>query len=375
MFFDNASTTKIDEEIILKLSQINDEFFYNPGGLYKSGRRVKEFIKKCREDILNALNCDGGNIVFCGSATECNNLAIMGSVKKNTKKILVSMGEHPSVYNVALELKNRGFDVQFVPLQKSGIIDYNAFEQMMTKDVDIVSIMHVSNETGAINDIVRLVEYSKSVNPKVIFHCDGVQAFGKIGVDIELLGVDMYTISAHKIHGCKGVGALYVSPKTTLKPIIFGGGQEGGLRSGTENILGIFTLSEACKMAVSNLDKYYKHVKELKNYFLKKLSETGLKFSLHSFDENSPYIVSISFLGCRAETILNMLDDIGVMVGNGSACSSKNSGNRILESMCVPKEEVISNIRISFNKYHTKEDIDCLAEKLKKVVGEYLLKI
>lgn len=375
MFFDNASTTKVDENIINSFVKLNEEYFYNPGGLYRAGRKSKDFINDCRRKIMDALNIEIGTIVFGGSATECNNLALFGYVKKNTKKILISMGEHPSVYNVGLELKNRGFDVEFIPLNKEGVVDFDKFTQMMTPDVDVVSIMHVSNETGAVNDIARLVEYAKSVNSKVFFHCDGVQAMGKISVDLESLGVDAYTISAHKIHGLKGVGALYVAPRINLKPIVFGGGQEFGLRSGTENILGIYSLAESVSLAVSNIDVNYNHVLALKNKFLEKMACSGFEYSLHSFDDNSPYIVSVSFVGCRAETLLNMLDDRGIMVGNGSACSSKNSGNRILESMNVPRAEIESNLRISFSKYNTTQEVECLTDNLVEVVKEYLKKV
>ena len=248
------------------------------------------------------------------------------------------MGEHPSVYNSALELKARGYDVVFVNLDKTGKVDINDFERKMTSDVDLVSIMHVSNETGAINDILSLVEIAKSVNPKVIFHCDGVQAFGKIEVNVDDLGVDMYTISAHKIYGSKGVGALYLKNTVSLKPIIFGGGQESGLRSGTENMLGIYTLYRASQIVTSNLEVNYKKIANLKKLFLDKLGQTNLKYTIHSFEDNSPYIVSISFAGCRAETLLNMLGDYdNIFVGNGSACSAKKSGNRVLESMGVQK--------------------------------------
>lgn len=375
MFFDNASTTKIDDKIISRLKEINDEFFYNPGGLYRAGKKSRDFLASSRDRLKECLGCDDGNIIFCGSATECNNLAIMGSIKKNTRKILMSAGEHPSVYNVGLELKNKGYSVEFIPLNELGSVDVDKFKELMTPDVDFVSIMHVSNETGAINNIGELVEYAKDINNKVIFHCDGVQAFGKIDVDVSLLGVDMYTISAHKIHGCKGVGALYVAPHIKLKPVIYGGGQEGGLRSGTENILGIYTLVEAASIATENLTNNLKHIALLKECFLEELNNAGIDYVLHSFKDNSPYIVSISFMGCRAETLLHMLDDVGVMVGNGSACSSKNSGNRILENMGVSRKEIESNLRISFSKYNTKEDVVSLVQKLKEVVSEYLSKV
>lgn len=377
VFFDNASTTKIMPEIAEELVCFNNDYYFNPSALYYHLHRMSEqnkpTLENMRKAILKCLGGDNGKLIFTGSATEASNLAIFGSVKKNTRKILVSMGEHPSVYNSALELKNRGFDVEFVNLDKTGKVDIDDFEKKMTEDVDFVSIMHVSNETGAINDIARLVSIAKDVNPKVIFHCDGVQAFGKINVNVDDLGVDMYTISAHKIYGSKGVGALYVKNKVSLKPIIFGGGQESGLRSGTENLIGIYTLYRASQIVTKNLDENYNKVSNLKNLFLQKLAKTNLKYALHSFEDNSPYIVSVSFEKCRAETLLNMLGDYdNIYVGNGSACSSKKMGNRVLESMGVSKSDIEGNLRISFGLYNTPEEVEYLVQKLSERVNMYL---
>ncbi len=377
VFFDNASTTKIMPEIVDELSYFNNNYYLNPSALYNNLYRKddsnKPTLEKMRKSLLECLGGENGKLIFTGSATEASNLALFGSVKKNTRKILVSMGEHPSVYNSALELKNRGYNVEFVNLDKTGKVDIEDFESKMTSDVDLVSIMHVSNETGAINDIPSLVEIAKSVNPKVIFHCDGVQAFGKIDVDVDDLGVDMYTISAHKIYGSKGVGALYLKNTISLKPIIFGGGQESGLRSGTENMLGIYTLYRASQIVTSNLETNYKKIMSLKKLFLDKLSQTNLKYTLHSFEDNSPYIVSVSFDKCRAETLLNMLSDFdNIYVGNGSACSAKKSGNRVLENMGVPKSEIEGNLRISFGLYNIPEEVEYLVEKLTERVNTYL---
>ena len=374
MFFDNASTTKVDDYIINGLEKFNNEHFYNPGGLYLKGRESRDFLEDARKRILSSLSAEG-QLVFVGSATEGNNLAIFGSVKKQFKKILVSQGEHPSVYNSALELIQRGYNVEFVNLTKDGTVDFEDFQRKMSEDVGLVSIMHVSNETGAVNDIASLVEYAKSVNPNVIFHCDGVQAVGKVPVDIDQLGVDMYTISAHKIYGFKGVGALFVSNKIKLKPIIFGGGQESGLRSGTENLLGIYSLVEAVENAVNNQKQNYDYVLSLKDRFLKGISGSNLNYAIHSNSNCSPYIVSISFMGCRAETILNKLSDKGVYIGNGSACSSKKSGNRILDNMGVNKAEIESNLRISFSKNNTVEEVDKLVVELSLAVRDYLIKV
>ncbi len=374
MFFDNASTTKVDEKIIDELKLFNKEHFYNPGGLYQKGRESRAFLDDARKRILNSLNADG-ELLFLGSATEGNNLAILGVVKKNFRKILVSMGEHPSVYNTALELIQRGYNVEFVELNSDGSVDIDDFKSKMTSDVSLISIMHVSNETGAINDIAQLVEIARDINPSVIFHSDGVQAVGKIPVDIEELGVDMYTLSAHKIHGFKGVGALYISKNIKLKPIIYGGGQENGLRSGTENLLGIYSLVESVENATKNQKDNYEKVLNFKKNFLEGISSSNLNYSVHSRENNSPYIVSISFIGCRAETILNMLSDKGICIGNGSACSSKKSGNRILESMNISKEEIESNLRISFSKNNTSNEVAKLVIELTKSVREYLSKV
>jgi len=374
MFFDNASTTKIDKEFLEDIIDFNEKYFYNPGGLYSKGRDVKFYIEECRKTILECLGAEG-KLIFTGSATESNNLAIVGSVKKNTRKLLFSMGEHPSVYNVALELKNKGHDVEFVNLNKFGSVDIDDFKAKMTSDVDFVSIMHVSNETGAINDIATLVEIAKDVNPKVIFHSDGVQAFGKHAVNLYDLNVDMYTISSHKIYGCKGVGALFVKNGCPLKPILFGGGQEGGLRSGTENVLGIHIFKKAVEKAHINLKNNLEHIKSLKAKFLEGIDKSQLKYSIHSFENNVPNIISISFNGCRAETILNKLNDKGIYIGNGSACSSKSSDNRILENMGISKNEIEGNLRISFSKDNTLEEVDVLVKCLLECVEDYLKKV
>lgn len=374
MFFDNASTTKIDKEFLDDIVDLNDKLFYNPGGLYSKGRDVKNYIEECRNNIINCLGGDG-KLIFTGSATEANNMAIMGVLKKNTRKLLFSMGEHPSVYNTAVELKNRGCNVEFVNLNKFGVVDIDDFKNKMTSDVDFVSIMHVSNETGAINDIASLVSIAKSVNKNVIFHSDGVQAYGKIEVDLFDLDVDLYTISAHKIYGCKGIGGLFVKKGVSLKPLIFGGGQEGGLRSGTENILAIDIFAKAVANAKKDLVKNTNHIKFLKNKFLEGIDNSNLKYSLHSFDDNAPNIVSISFENCKAETILNMLNDNMIYVGNGSACSSKSIENRVLENMGVLRSDIEGNLRISFSKDNTLQEVDKLIACLIECVEKYLNKV
>ena len=373
MFFDNASTTKMDNDILEGMMKLNEDCFYNPGALYTNGRKVRSLIDESREVVKKCLNFDG-DVIFTGSATEANNLAVHGSVNKRFKKVLVSVGEHPSIYNSIMELKNRGYDVETVNLTSTGIVDEKDFINKMTNDVGFVSVMYVSNETGAVNDIERLVSIAKDINPKVIFHCDGVQAVGKIPVDVDGLGVDLFTVSAHKIHGMKGVGALLVRKGVLLKPMVYGGGQEYGLRSGTENLMGIVSLSMAIEKECKSIAENYAHVAKLKNILLEGLKDCPFDYQVFSDVHASPYIVSIGFKNCRAETLLNMLNDEGVMVGNGSACSSKKSGNRVLESMGFSKDYVEGNIRISFSKDNTAEETYSLVNCLKNVVVLYLNK-
>ena len=376
IFLDNASTTKIHDFIIDKMSKLNNDSFYNPSALYSKGVEVNRLIANYRDQIKVALKADMfDNVIFTGSATEANNMAIRGIVKKNSGKILVSQGEHPSVYNVANDLVSQGHNVEFIKLTKEGYVDFEDFKSKMDKNTSFVSIMHVSNETGAINDIKKLVEYAKSVNPNVIFHSDGVQALGKIKVNLKALKVDLYTISAHKINGMKGVGALYIKNGINLKPLVLGGGQEFNLRSGTENILGIMTLVEATNYAVEHQLEHYNKILSLKQRFIEELDKYGIDYVLHSFEENSPYIIAIGFQGVRAETLLHKMDEYGVLIGNGSACSSKKSGNRILSSMGVDQKVIESSVRISFGIYNDENDVVEAANLLNKCIIEYKEKV
>lgn len=371
VFLDNASTTKVLKEVQEVVNKYNTELFYNPSALYGEAFSVNKEMNRARQEILKRL---GGrstdNIIFTSCATESNNMVLKSCIKKNTKAI-VSMGEHPSVYKTALDLKNNGFDVDFIDLNKSGVVDINTFRKMMTPDVDFVSIMHVNNETGAINDIEQLVKIAKSINKKVIFHCDGVQAFGKIPVNVSRLGVDFYTISGHKIYAPKGIGALFVKDSKFVKPLLLGGGQENELRSGTENVSGIMALNKASELVVDNLQNNFTHAKELNNYVRQNVENAYI-----ISDENaSPYVIMLGFAGCRAETILHMMEEYGYLIGNGSACSSKKKENRNLSAMGYREDIIEGAIRISFANYTTLKEVEEFVEVLNKTVKEYIEKV
>lgn len=355
IYLDNAATTVLDSaasEEYLKYACCN---FFNPSAIYGEGAKVKNKINEAKTVIANALGTSFlDNIIFTGSATEANNLAIMGAYRKNFGKMIFSYAEHPSVYNVAECLRQQGVKVEYVNLSQNGEVDYLDLENKLDDTVSFISIMHVCNETGAINNLKRIAEIKNKKCPKAIFHSDGVQAFGKIKINVDYFGVDLYTISGHKAFGPKGIGALYVKNKQILKPILFGGGQEYGIRSATENVPAIMAFKTAIEN-IGNIEQNYSHVQECFNAFIEQLNKEFVK--VNSF--HSPYVLSLSFSGVNGETLVHMMEQKGILISRGSACSSKKSGNRILEKMGLNAQEILGSVRISFSKNSTlKEAID-----------------
>ena len=366
IYLDNAATTFMFKEGVGVFEKYACHTFFNPSAGYKVAIDVAKELDCVRNDILDKLRAKKGNIIFTSGATESNNLAIMGSKRNGKWEYIFTVGEHPSVYNTAKELENQGFIVHFVGLQENGQVDYKKLESLLNEKTRFISVIHVSNETGAINDIKKISDLRNRLAKNALLHVDGVQAFCKLDVSVDEMGVDFYTMSAHKFHGPKGVGALYVKNLNSFKPNVFGGGQEGGYRSGTENVGGIMAMD----YAVKNIDvnKNFNHVKELKKTMIELLNaQKGVECSKF-FNDESPYILSVSFSGVNGETLMRALQDKGVIVGIGSACSAKKSGNRILESMGKNKDDIKSHIRISFNEFLSLEEIRNAA---KIILDEY----
>lgn len=356
IYLDNAATTRMFEKGVDIYKEYACQSFFNPSASYKKAINVFKQLDMVRQNILNKLGAREGNIVFTSGATESNNLAIMGSKRNGKWEYIFSEGDHPSVYNTAKELCQQGHVVHFVGLQKDGQVDYEELQSLLNEKTRLVSLIHVSNETGVVNDIALVNRLRKKLAPNSLLHVDGVQAFCKLSINIEELGADFYTISAHKFHGPKGVGCLYCRKLGNLKSIVFGGGQEGGYRSGTENVPGIMAMN----YAVENIDieRNYNFVHSLKQHMIAILNEEqGIRLNKNDSQE-SPYILSVSFEGVNGETLMRELQDNGVIVGMGSACSAKKAGNRILESMGKSKEEVKSYLRLSFSEFLSKEDIE-----------------
>lgn len=367
-YLDNASTTKVFDSAINIMMEENKDGFYNPSASYKKSILVKKKLNEAREGINKFLSGNGGVLYFTSSATESNNTVFNGVHLRTGQAVLISSAEHPSVYNSAHRLEARGIKVYDIPLKNDGRVDEEKYIQLLqNENVALVSVIHVSNETGVVNDIKNLVKLAKNINPKIIFHSDGVQAFGKIKFSLKELGVDLYTISAHKLYAPRGIAGLWVKEGTLVDPLLFGGGQESGLRSSTENVAGALAFYESAKIAFNDFDKNFKVVSDLKNSLINKLNETEIsKFiKINSNGELSPYILSLSFDGIKGEVLMYALESDGILISTGSACSSKKAGNRMLEAMGLNQNEVVGSIRISFSPY-MKYDIDYISESLKK---------
>ena len=358
IYLDNASTTKIFDSVNKKIFELNSDFYYNPSALYQPAIDILNLLNNAKNNLAKNMGTSGDHIIFTSGATEGNNTAINGFItgKKDAEYIFTS-GEHPSVYNVANNLKNTNRIIKFAPLNKDGRVDEQKLKNMLNPNTHFVSLIHVSNETGSINDIKKLCNIIKDYNPNIIVHSDGTQAFGKIPVNVTELGIDCYTISAHKFHGPKGVGALYVKNPQKLKPYLLGGGQQQGYRSGTENVSGFVGMSLASDIAVENINQNYIKINALKEYIKQQISANCTDFCFNESDPNSPYILSVSFKGIRGEVLMHMLEKQGVIVGTGSACSSKKQNNRILEQMGVDKQYILGSIRISLSSFNTPEEV------------------
>lgn len=373
VFLDNASTTKPYAEVLNVMTEINTNEFYNPSALYGKSVQLTKQIETARKNIVSAL---GGSffdtLVFTSGATEANNLVLRNLAKKNGT-LLVSVGEHPSVYNTALELKNNGYSVEFLKLNLNGTVnETDLLQKLSAFSVVAVSFMHVSNETGAINDIKKLTRLVKEHNPNTLVHSDGVQAFGKIEINVTNLGVDYYTISAHKIGGPKGVGALYIKQGNKLKPFIIGGEQEKGMRAGTENVAGILGFEIAVKISMETLKQNYDAVQALNKTLKQELAKQAPFANVLNLQIASPYIVVISVKGVKSETLLHLLEEKEFLVANGSACSSRFSNNRILEAMGLDKSLTASSIRVSFNQNNTQKEIKEFVQAFADVSQAYI---
>ncbi len=359
IYFDNAATTKPLNSALNSAQYINEELFFNPSARYHGGVKASSVIKTARDNISRFLGSDF-DVIFTSCGSESDNTAIYSYLKRGNA--ITTFGEHSAVYEPFLDLKTKGYDSRFAKINIDGSVNVNNLLSLIDDNTVFVSVVHVNNETGAINDINNIAKECKKINPRIIFHSDGVQAFGKIPYKLSSY-IDLYSVSAHKIGGLKGVGALLKNKKIkSLKPLILGGGQEFNLRSGTENVFGIKVFEEAVLDKFTNITSNYDKITNLKRELITRLDNQNIK--VISSENSSSYIVSLSAVGLRGEVLQHMLESDGIIVGTGSACNSKKPHSRVLKEAGYDASVLDGIIRISFSPDNTFDEIVYLADKL-----------
>ncbi len=371
IYLDNAATTRPDPAALGRAQRFATENFFNPSASYGGGFAVSSEIAAARESLLKSIADPARfELIFTSGGTEADNQAIFSAAKRGNA--VTTAGEHAAVERAFNELKNRGVEPRFAPVDRYGAVDGDALFDLIDEKTTLVSVIHVNNETGAVNDIATLAKRVKQKYPRCLFMSDGVQAYGKIPVRLTQ-DIDLYSFSAHKIGALKGTGALVKRKDLALSPLIHGGGQEGTLRSGTENVLGILDFAYAAEKKFSALAA---DAKRLAGYreMLWGLLDHALLTRL-SPENSSPYILTVSAEGMRGEVLSRMLWEKGVVVGTGSACSSKHRFSRVLQA-CGLKESVLDGVlRISFSPETTEEEIQLAAKAINAAVKEFKEKL
>ena len=353
IYLDNAATTKPDCECLKMAEKYLTEYFFNPSALYAEGYALHRELEQTRKNILNLVANDTNfEIIFTSCGSEADNHALFCGGKRG---------------NIVTDLLNKGYDVKFAPLNSDGSVNVEELLKLIDGKTSLVSVIHVNNETGAINDVNAIAKRVKAINPNALFHSDGVQAFGKIPFKISK-DIDLYSVSAHKIGALKGCGALIKRKSLVLKPFIFGGGQEKGLRSGTENVFGIKVFEFAALKKYENIAENFEKVKNLKEKLINLLDKE--LFKIVSSQNSSPYILSVIALGVRGEIILHEVNDKGLIIGTGSACSSneKKRYSRVILSCGIDESLADGVLRLSFCPETSEQEIEQAAQILNETV-------
>ncbi len=374
VYLDNNATTPLDPAVVQAMSQFLQEHFGNPSSLYPLGRRVKEIINECRYEVASTLGAHRSEIIFNGSGTEADNFAILGIMDAfpEKKEFITSVIEHPAVLRTAQYLEKKGYKVTYVPVDSLGVIDLDYLEDAITPQTALISIMHANNEIGTIQPIEQVVSLAKKKG--VLVHTDAVQTFGKIEVNVEKLGVDLLSVSAHKIYGPKGVGALYIRKGTNICPFIHGGHQERGMRAGTENTAGIVGFGEAVKVLKQRWKKDKERIDQLAETLKKGIEEKipHSKFNGHP-EKRIKSTLNFAFPGLEAEAILLALATKDICVSTGSACSEEaEEVSHVLLSIGLKPEIARSCIRFSLGRFNTQEDINIVLRELPEIITKLL---
>ena len=372
-YFDNSATTRCYPEVAEIVVKTMTEDFGNPSAMHLKGVEAEKYVREAAQILAKILKVNEKEIIFTSGGTELNNLALFGGADANKRSgnhIITTSVEHAAVGQPAERLEQMGYEVTIVPVDHRGVVQLEALEKALRPDTILVSTMYVNNEVGAVMPVEEIAKLVHEKSPKALYHVDAIQAFGKYRIYPKKAGIDMLSVSSHKIHGPKGVGFLYINEKARIQPQILGGGQQAGMRSGTDNVPGIAGLGVAAKMVYTDFDKKIEHMYQLKE----RLAEGFLKLPdvrLNGMEirEGAPQILSASFLGVRSEVLLHTLEEKGIYVSAGSACSShKRKAAGTLSAMGMEAAQRESTLRFSFSEENTFEEVDYALE----VIGQVL---
>ena len=373
IYLDNSATTQPCPACVRAMTEALTDCWGNPSSVYALGIDAAHRLRQARQAVAAALGAEPDRVFFTSGGTESNNMALTRTAIANKRAgnhIISTSIEHASVYNPLAYLEEQGFQVTYLPVDHDGHISLEDLENAIREDTILVSIMYVNNEIGAVEPVEEIAKRIKKKNPAILFHVDAIQAYGKFVIRPKRQGIDLLSVSGHKIHAPKGIGFLYVDSRVKIKPLIYGGGQQRGMRSGTENVPGIAGLGEAARETYQNHGEKMKQLYELKDYMIKRLDEVeGTTVNSLPGELSAPQIVSASFSGVRSEVLLHALEDKGIYVSSGSACSSNHPAvSGTLKGIGVKQELLDSTLRFSFGVFNTKDEVDICIAALKELL-------
>lgn len=372
-YLDNSATTLVSKEVLDKMTQVLCMDYGNPSSMHRKGVEAEKYLKEAREIIAKTLKASEKEILFTSGGTESDNMALIGTCMANKRQgnhIIISGIEHPAVLEPAKFLAENGFELTILPVDSDGMVDLKALADAITEKTILVSVMYVNNEIGTVEPIEEIAKIIKQKNPNTLFHVDAIQAYGKFKIVPKKMGIDLLSVSGHKIHGPKGIGFLYIREGVKIKPIIYGGGQQKGMRSGTDNVPGIVGISTAAKLAYEDFESKQAHLYALREHLIEGIEAMdGIEVNGRKDRSFAPHIVNIRVEKVRSEVLLHALEDKEIYISAGSACSSnKPAPSRTLLGIGLPKEQVETSVRISFSVDNTIEQVDYLLDTLKEVV-------
>jgi len=369
LYFDHSATTPIHPDVLSLINELNQDIYGNPSSIHAAGRKAKHVVETARKQIAAALNCTSKEIIFTGGGSEANNLVLWNMIYRNRKHVITSAIEHPAILAVLRQLEHLAITHTIVPVNKYGCVNPEDIDSAIKDDTGLITIMLANNEVGTVEPLQGIAKIAKKHN--VLFHSDGVQVLGKLPIDVQKLGVDMMSFSAHKFYGPKGVGALYIKEGIAMKPIIAGGSQEKSLRAGTENVGGIAGLGRAAELVTKSLSDVSRTLTALETQFKTKFSEQHTNIIYNGFEDNHlPGLISLTIPGIASDLLLIHLDNEDIAVSSGSACSAGTiSPSPVLKEMGISDKQNLETIRISAGRDNTNTEVDQLIEAMTHAIA------